>query len=347
MQSNEIQTRPCPNCPICGSVGDPLYRGLTDQIFNAPGAWDMRKCHNSDCGTLWLNPMPLEAELPKLYAGYYTHQSFPSQSSNNPWQAFLGQVRAAHLHARYGYEPHPASWIINGLLDWIAYLHPAWKENLEASVFYLPAKRGGRLLEVGCGNGTTLQSMEQKGWSVTGLDFDEEAVKNARSKGLDVRHGQLSAQEFADESFDAVVMSHVIEHVASPGILLGECRRVLKKGGVLVALTPNADSRGHRHYSRNWRGLEPPRHLQVFTARSLASMAGGVGYDTVESFTVMQGAVYIWYASGEMTRSGRHSMNAKVALHRRILLQITGLIIGWLHALIPGHGEVTVIVCRK
>ena len=46
---------------------------------------------------------------------------------------------------------------------------------------------------------------------------------------VNVRLGQLSAQAFADESFDAVVMSHVIEHVPSPDELLGECRRILKK----------------------------------------------------------------------------------------------------------------------
>ena len=43
MQNDKIQTRPCPYCPVCGSAGDVLYRGLTDQIFNAPGAWDVTK----------------------------------------------------------------------------------------------------------------------------------------------------------------------------------------------------------------------------------------------------------------------------------------------------------------
>ena len=307
----------------------------------------MRKCDKIECGTLWLNPMPIETELPKLYTGYYTHKLSPPPSPNPVLRAFLDQVRVAYLYDRFGYKPQFAPRMINRLLGWMAYLHPAWKDTLEASVFYLEALRGGCLLEVGCGNGTALKSMQKKGWSVTGVDFDEEAVKNARNKGLDVRHGQLSAQRFADDSFDAVVMSHVIEHVPLPGELLRECRRVLKKGGTLIVLTPNADSRGHTHYGRCWRGLEPPRHLQVFTTRSLASLAREAGYDTVESFTSMQGAVYIWYASGEMLRSSSHNMNDIASLNRRIFLQITGLAIGWLHVLLPGHGEVNVIMCKK
>ena len=346
MQNNEIQTRPCPDCPVCGSPGSLLYRRLTDQVFNAPGAWDMRKCDNPNCGTLWLDPMPAEVDLPKLYAGYYTHQPSPPPSSGNSLRVFLERVRVAHLHARYGYEPPSHSWI-NKVLGLIVYAHPAWKDALAAGVFYLPAKRGGRLLEIGCGSGTTLHLMEQKGWSVTGLDFDEGAVKNARSKGLNVRLGELSTQEFADESFDAVVMSHVIEHVSSPGELLRECRRVLKKGGVLVALTPNADSRMHMHYGRNWRALETPRHLQIFTSKSLASMANSAGYAGVETFTSMNGFVYQDLASAELAAGEKHVMGGRVAPGRRIFSHIKALVSGWGRVLSSGHGEELVLVIRK
>lgn len=347
MQNNETQTRPCPVCPVCGSPGSPLYRGLTDPVFNAPGAWDMSKCDNLDCGTLWLDPMPEEADLPKLYAGYYTHQTVSPPPSGNPLRALFSRVRAAHLHARYGYEPLSSSWV-DKLLGLAPYLHPVWKDSLQASVFHLHAQPGGRLLEIGCGNGAALQLMQQKGWRVIGLDFDEGAVSNARSKGLDVRHGQLSAQAFADESFDAVVMSHVIEHVPSPAELLAECRRILKKGGVLVALTPNADSSVHRHYGRNWRGLEAPRHLQIFTPKSLASIAGSAGYAHVETFTSMNGFVYQDLASAELAAGEKHVMGEPAAPVRRILSHMKALGLGWWRVLSPGRGgEEVVLVCRK
>lgn len=307
----------------------------------------MSGCRNPDCGTLWLDPMPEEVELVKLYASYYTHQNTTSLLPGKSLRAWLGRVSSAYLYARYGYAPNSSSWI-NKLLGLAAYLNPAWKDSLEASVFYLNAKPGGLLLEIGCGSGAGLQSMQRIGWRVTGLDFDRGAVSNARSKGLDVRLGQLSSQAFADESFDAIVMSHVIEHVPSPSELLGECRRILKKEGTLVVLTPNADSPLHLHYGRNWRGLDAPRHLQIFTTRSLANMAKGTGYTVVETFTTMNGFVYHDLASEELAAGEIHAMGGHVATVRRILCHIKAFGLGWRDIFSPGRErEEAVLVCRK
>lgn len=346
MHNGSVQTRLCPNCPLCGSFGNILYRSLSDRIFGAPGVWDMKKCGDLNCGTLWLDPMPVEADLAKLYANYYTHEIVASPLRGGPLSTFLARVRAAHLKIRYGYGSSPLGWT-EKLLGLMTSLHPVWNDALEASVFYLPIKSGGRLLEVGCGSGLGLQSMQEKGWSVTGVDFDLGAVDAARGKGLDVRHGQLSALAFADESFDAVVMSHVIEHVPSPIELLRECRRVLKDNGVVIALTPNAKSRGHRRYARHWRGLEPPRHLQIFTEESLAGVARRAGFNVVKTFTSMNGFVYQDLASADLAERGAHIMNARVAMVRRILSHMKGLGLGWLHVLVPGRGEEVVLVARK
>src|SRR5206468_4239492 len=136
--------------------------------------------------------------------------------------------------------------------------------NFEFSVFYLPSMRDGRLLEIGVGSGQMLAAMRTHGWQVEGVDLDPAAVRNAQAKGLPVKLGTLEEQNYPDCSFDAIVMSHVIEHVPAPVSFLNECRRVLKPHGRLVLITPNSDSLGHRLYDRNWRGLEPPRHLHIF-----------------------------------------------------------------------------------
>src|SRR5713226_6362648 len=47
------------HCGICGSKGRLLYNGLTDNLFNAPGVWNLLQCKNAHCGVLWCDPMPL------------------------------------------------------------------------------------------------------------------------------------------------------------------------------------------------------------------------------------------------------------------------------------------------
>ncbi len=346
MQQPDIQTHPYPFCPICGSRGRSLYLGLTDVVFNAPGVWNFRKCNNLGCCTLWLDPMPAEDDLPKLYSGYYTHQS--PACSTKQFRKLTNRIGTAYLHAKYGYEPLSRSWI-DKVLGLVAFLHPAWKDSLDSSVFHLyPKPKRGRLLEVGCGSGTALSFMQKLNWTVTGVDFDEGAVRNARSKGLDVRIGQLSAQSFAENSFDAVVMSHVIEHVPSPGNLLKECLRILNKEGVLVALTPNANSPGHLYYGRNWRGFETPRHLQIFTPNSLKKLTNRIGFDSIEVFTTMNGFVYQDIASKQLARGEKHIMGGHVSMARRISCHIKAVCLGWRRAFIPNcEGEEIVLVCRK
>ena len=58
-------------------------------------------------------------------------------------------------------------------------------------------KKGGRLLDVGCGNGLFLEKMRNLGWEVVGVETDEKAVEVARKRfGLDIYHGTLEQVNF-------------------------------------------------------------------------------------------------------------------------------------------------------
>lgn len=341
----EIKTTPKPHCVACGGNGVYIHKQLTDRLFNTPGFWDMKKCVNPNCSTVWLDPAPQESEIPKLYTSYYTHQDLPNDTAEAR-TTFLDKIRAAHLHSVYAYDAPRSSWLYT-LLGKITYIHPAWKDNLESTVFYLPKNVSGRLLEVGCGAGATLQAMTKKGWVTTGTDFDPGAVANAKNKGLDVYCGELSDQKFADESFDAIVMSHVIEHVPHPTELLTECHRVLKKDGVLVVLTPNARARGFNYYGRNWFALDTPRHLQIFTAESLGIIASNVGYRDINTFTSMHLAIHIWQMSSAMASDPFFTRGSKISIYKRIIMQFAILTLGWIHTFFPGKGEVSVLMCKK
>lgn len=292
----EIATRPEPRCRLCGSEGDWIYRGESDRLFGAPGLWNLRRCKSANCSLLWLDPTPREAELHKAYATYYTHVSPVLDAAPGSLRALFRAIKRGYLALRYGYtsgQPKP-----NPLLGTLLYLLPVRRSDLDAEIRFLGAMPGGRLLDVGCGSGEWMDSMRTMGWQVEGIDFDENAVAAARRKGLDVRTGTIDSQNYPENAFDVVNLNHVIEHVPDPVGLLREIRRILKPGGKLVLATPNASSICHQVFGRHWRGLEPPRHLQIFTPPSMLGALKAAGFSAITLRTL--GSVYVWKQSLEL-----------------------------------------------
>jgi methionine biosynthesis protein MetW len=279
----EIKTRPCPECYLCGARGEPLYQGLKDPQFGAPGEWSLKRCPKSECGLLWLDPMPLEEEVVKAYESYFTHSDTAAAPISRPtclglraatWFRLVGSAYQAH---RFNYGEG-----VGRPLGWLLAL-PALLTRLECDGFdiplrYLAIPNKGRMLDVGCGDGSAVKTAQDLGWSAEGVDFDPQAVEVARHKGLQVHLGGLTDCRYPDDSFDLVLMNHVIEHVHDPLATLGEIRRLLRVGGMLVVTTPNGGCWGHRHFGADWRGLEPPRHLYIFNGYNLDALAQRAGY---------------------------------------------------------------------
>ncbi len=104
--------------------------------------------------------------------------------------------------------------------------------------------------------------------------MDEKTVAHARaSTDLPVHLGPLESLPGAAGPFDAVVMSHVIEHVPDPVALLRHAAAILPPGGILVAITPNVSSISHRRFRDSWLALDPPRHLHLFSPDTLQNTA--------------------------------------------------------------------------
>jgi SAM-dependent methyltransferase len=104
-------------------------------------------------------------------------------------------------------------------------------------------------------------------------------------------------------------MAHVVEHVHDPLQLLAECRRILKPNGTLVIITPNSDSWAHRHFGRDWRGLEPPRHIRVFNSANIKGLLESVGLRPVRISTLAINASAIWPASAAIRRARSSDAN--------------------------------------
>jgi 2-polyprenyl-3-methyl-5-hydroxy-6-metoxy-1,4-benzoquinol methylase len=291
-----IRVKDVLNCIICGRVGKERHSSLRDRLFDAPGVWSIRRCGR--CGLYWLDPKPLDEDLSKLYKTYWTHEATvkdePSELVDGEARRFsIGEmrrlVRDGYMARHYGYRRDEVpAWVRS--LGALAYLSPSRRVARDRKFFFIPPRPGKRLLEVGFGTGDTLVWLTKLGWLAEGLEVDPIAVEQAANRGLNVRLGRLEDVAYPDAHFDAVVSSHVIEHVADPLKFLQESSRILKPGGVLVAVTPNPASLGHRLFGDAWRGLEPPRHLYLFPIpllKLLVEQSGfhGTRVDTITGWT--------------------------------------------------------------
>ncbi len=261
-------------CPVCGATArSVLYCDLRDRASSAPGAWTLYRC--GDCGSGYLDPRPTRETIALAYSGYYTHAAAPADEAESRLATIRRTLRNGYLNSRYGHSFAPASPL--GPLAMAFF--PFHGERADRWVRQLPRSSDRpRLLDLGCGNGAFLVQMQDAGWEVQGIDPDATAVAVAREAGVPVEHGVLDEARFPESSFDAVTLSHVIEHLPDPIRSLRICHRLLRPGGVLSLTTPNLASVGHSLFGRDWIGLDAPRHFVLFTPDSLLHAGERLGF---------------------------------------------------------------------
>lgn len=265
------------SCPLCGSVRRTLlYEGLRDRVFFcAPGSWTLHTC--GGCNSAYLDPRPIPESMGRAYEQYYTHETEDQKAPASLLKRIKQIAINGYLNRKWETSLSPASQILGMLLP--KSIKACFDEN---AMRHLPRPSGGRaLLDVGCGNGQFLALAFSAGWRVTGFDLDPKVVNKARCRGLDVRLGSFETLQQARDCFDAITVSHVIEHVYNPKEFIANCYRLLKTGGYFWIETPNVNSYGHSEFKGDWRGLEPPRHLQLVSWNLLQFMLYEAGFNHV------------------------------------------------------------------
>jgi ubiquinone/menaquinone biosynthesis C-methylase UbiE len=123
-------------------------------------------------------------------------------------------------------------------------LQPNWRPATE--VYEATVRRylepGARLLDVGCGRGGVVEQLAGEGYWMVGIDPDRRSLLEHRmpAPALPRAAGFLSQLPYRSASFDLVISSWVLEHLPHPGAAFVEAARVLRPGGHLVTLAPNA-----------------------------------------------------------------------------------------------------------
>lgn len=250
-------------CPLCGS------RDLVPHSMRMrPGFPHVSRVRCSQCRAIVANPMATEQELAEFYRGYYEKGNFGSDDAKASIDRFMAELMSGPSSARD-------------------------RELKRFTTYYgISCGPGSRFLDVGCGLGRSLFLASLLGHEVSGTEIDADAVAfcTARLPGGDVRHGDLLQQDFKENSFDFILLYHVIEHLRDPLAYLREIHRILKPGGMVCIGTPDPDALSyHVHrFSMFLRGRVPSivdglEHTVLFPRKTLRDALSSMGFKVVRA----------------------------------------------------------------
>ncbi len=137
----------------------------------------------------------------------------------------------------------------------------------------------GKLLDIGCGFGYLLAIAKERGWDTYGVEFNKKRVDLILEKyGIKVFCGDLSGAKYQPDSFDAVTIIEVLEHMLDPSLFLKEVNRIVKKDGLVAIVTPNAGS----YYAKTDPNWWTPYHFYHFSSRTLEAILNKNGIKVVK-----------------------------------------------------------------
>jgi 2-polyprenyl-3-methyl-5-hydroxy-6-metoxy-1,4-benzoquinol methylase len=147
--------------------------------------------------------------------------------------------------------------------------------------------RTGKLLDVGCGDGSFLARAEKAGFECFGIDLDERSIASAKlSFGLRAVNRSTLEDYVAlckdkDVRFDAITFFEVLEHQDRPSLFLTQVLELLQPGGYLAGSVPNTNRFLAGVDRRVSAGDLPPHHFLWFSQKTLEKFLRGKGLDSI------------------------------------------------------------------
>lgn len=232
-------------CCLCNGSQSKEILLSKDYNWGIPGLFRYVKCNR--CGLIYEDPRPTPDKIMGLYPPFYgTAVRNPSE---NPQSKI--NVPVHHIHRK----------IIERFIP----------------------KTSRSIFDIGCGSGFFLEYMRRRGWRVSGIDPSAEHVIYAnRYLGLqDVHKGRWPIDHEPTNDVNVVSLFHVIEHLPSPIAALIAIDQILRPGGIVVMETPNVKSWPAKVFGPRWVTLDAPRHLNLFSKRTLRYCLNKAGFEVL------------------------------------------------------------------
>jgi SAM-dependent methyltransferase len=143
----------------------------------------------------------------------------------------------------------------------------------------LRRKKGGKVLDIGCGYGFLLSKFDKNRWDRYGIEPSPHARNRSIENGLTVIPGYLDKRTFPpDFKFDVVILLDVLEHITNPNELIATIKHYLQEGGLLVIGTGNIRSLNARICQKNWAYLSIYEHISFYSPRSIRQLLRNQGF---------------------------------------------------------------------
>lgn len=225
------------NCPACGSAGIEYVFAAKDNTASGE-QFEIWECHSC---TLRFT------------------QDVPDQLSIGPY--YKAENYISHTNTSKGF--------INSLYQLVRKQTLGHKRKLINKITGL---KKGRILDLGSGTGAFVNEMYLHGWDATGLEPDGGARKIAEENYHVKLENTDQFYNLPPDSFDAITLWHVLEHVHDLHAYLEHLKKMLKHNGKLFVAVPNYTSSDAKKYKQYWAAYDVPRHLYHFSPRSMKQL---------------------------------------------------------------------------
>jgi SAM-dependent methyltransferase len=261
-------------CPMgCAPDDEPLFTGV-DRLHGLPGEFTIVRCRA--CDLLRTDPRPTAETIGFYYPADY-----------GPYNSAIVGTEASTVRKR------SKLWKV---------LSRACRLNTEI----VPNLPPGRLLEVGCASGGFMAVMAARGWSVSGIEFDEGATARAREAGLDVQAAAIENATPPERPVDLAVAWMVVEHMHDPLFGLRRLAQWTTPSGWLALSVPDVSSLDFKLFGPDNYALHLPNHLYHFTPKTITALLDRAGWKVERIYHQRMlgnyfGSLGNWLQSRELT----------------------------------------------
>jgi 2-polyprenyl-3-methyl-5-hydroxy-6-metoxy-1,4-benzoquinol methylase len=252
-------------CNQCGSRNNPIIaRGTDREYFTSPDVYSIVQCQ--DCSLIYLNPRPTTAELSRIYPSNY--HSYILDEAAGSKGSFITRMRQKSGANRF---------------------RPVMR--------HLTEHKKIELLDVGCGNGWMMQvfkSLDPARIETSGVEISESVCEAARKLGHTVYCGRFEDVNL-DRSYDVVNLTHVIEHVSDPRLVVRKAYEALNPGGLLVLETPNIGAVEWPWFKdSNWGAYHIPRHWYLYNKDTIRTLGESEGLKMIDWYCHPGATHWVW-----------------------------------------------------